>query len=107
MIVTALLLGASASALTPPPGLQFGFYRMAAFRQRVIESGCSADLDTLEDLRRRLAERFGKRAFTWPNVPTSAPGDCSAVSSVYTVNLADFRKEAAVALAIPGAPKPD
>ena len=100
-MIAALLLAASPAA--PPPGLQFAFFRMAAFRQRVIESNCGADLDTLDGLRKRLAQRFGKQAFAWPKVPSTPPGDCRMVSSVFDVNLADFRRDAEAALAAPAA----
>ena len=101
MIASAVALLLAQAAAVPPPGLQFGFFRMAAFRQRVQESNCPADLDALEVLRRRLAARFGKQAFAWPKVPKTPGGDCSVVSNVYSVNLADFRKEAEAALAGP------
>ena len=102
MIVAAFLL--AATPVAPPPGLQFGFFRMAAFRQRVIESNCGGDLDALEALRKRLAKRFGKQAFAWPKVPAGPPGDCRMVSGVFDVNLADFRREAEAALGPPTSP---
>lgn len=96
-LVPILLLAAQPA---PPPGLQFAFFRMAAFRQRVLESNCGADLDALEALHKRLAQRFGKQAFAWPKVPRSPPSDCRLVSSVYQVNLVDFRRDAEAALAL-------
>lgn len=97
----ALLL-AQASPTAAPPGLQFGFFRMAAFRQRAKDSGCERGaLDAeLDGLRERLFKVYGK-AFAWPKVPKSGPGDCRMVESVYRVNLADFRREAEAALAVP------
>ena len=106
MISTALalvLMQASPPAAEPPPGLQFGFFRMAAFRQRAKDLGCNrgqqdAELDIL---RKRLAARYGKKAFDWPKIPNSGAGDCRSVEMVYRVNLADFRKEVDAALAVP------
>jgi len=98
-----VLIQASPAATEPPPGLQFGFFRMAAFRQRVKDLGCNrGQLDAeLEDLRKRLAARYGKKAFSWPKIPNSGPGDCRSVEMVYRVNLVDFRKAVDTALAAP------
>lgn len=103
MIAAAVFLMSQAvsPAPAPPIALQFGFFRMAAFRQRVIESNCGADIDALEALRKRLANRYGKKAFAWPKPSESPPGDCRMVSSVFAVNFAKFRREAEAALATP------
>jgi hypothetical protein len=93
-------------APAPPPGLQFGFYRMAAFQQRAKELRCNRGaLDAeFEMLRKRLAERYGKQAFKLPKIPNSGPGDCGSAESVYRVNLADFRKEVEAVLSSPAPP---
>ena len=103
MIAMGMALLAQASPTAAPPGLQFGFFRMAAFRQRAKDLACErgaldAELDSLHE---RLAKVYGKQAFAWPKVPKSGPGDCRMVESVYRVNLADFRREAEAALAVP------
>lgn len=107
MIAGALaMLLAQATTAEPPPGLQFGFFRMAAFRQRARDLGCGSGTfdDELESLRKRLAKRYGKQAFAWPKIPNSGPGECQVAMSVYQVNLADFRREADAALAQQGIP---
>jgi hypothetical protein len=103
-LVLALAMLAGPAALPPPPpGLQFGFFRMVAFRDRAKELRCPAgQLDQeFESLRKRLAKKYGKKAFANPKHPPSGPGDCFVVLSVYRVNLADFRREAEKALAAP------
>jgi hypothetical protein len=104
VITTALAaLLAQAATAEAPPGLQFGFFRMAAFRQRARDLGCSSGTldDELDTLRKRLAARYGKQAFAWPKTAKSGPGECQVTMSVYQVNLADFRREAEAALAQP------
>jgi hypothetical protein len=103
MILVALALAGAPAAeagAAAPPGLSFGFIRMAVFRQRARELGCRAgDLDgELEAIRKRLAARFGKKAFAYPKVPHSGPGDCFTALSIYRVNLGTFRREAEAAL---------
>ena len=95
------LLAAPATAAAPPPGLVFGFHRMAAFRQRAKELGCGAiELDNqFEAVRKKLVRRYGKKAFALPKIPSGAPGDCYVATSVSRANLADFRKEAEAVLA--------
>ena len=105
--VLALMLAMQAPAApVPPPGLVFGFYRMLAFEQRARVSGCDVgDLNSeLTAIRKRLAARYGKKPFSPPEQPGGAPGDCGTVTNVYRVNMADFRKDAAAALAAPTAP---
>lgn len=96
---------AEAVAPTPPPGLQFAFWRMAAFKSRAKELGCGAGgLDgELEAMRKQLAKRYGKEAFAWPKIPASArasDGDCYSALMVYRANLGDFKRDAAAALAV-------
>ena len=109
-IASALMVMAvpQTSAAELPPGLQFGFWRMAAFRARARELHCGAgDLDrTFEDLRRQLVARFGEDAFKVPEVPKGGPGECSVALSVYRVNLDDWRREVAAALAQAGSAEP-
>lgn len=97
----AMLLAQPVATPVPPPGLQFGFFRMAAFRHRAKELRCnSGALDAqFEALRKRLAKRYGKQAFALPKIPSSGPGDCRAAEVVYRVNLDDFRREVEAALA--------
>jgi len=108
LVLAMLMLGGQA-AVPPPPGLLFGFYRMVAFEQRAKELGCGAhDLDReFEAIRRQLARRYGKKPFSRPKIPPGGVGDCYSAVSVYRVNLADFRRDAAAALAAaPGAAAP-
>jgi hypothetical protein len=102
------LLAAPVAAPAPPPGLMFGFFRMVVFRDRARELGCGArDLDAgFEAIRKRLAKRYGKKAFSPPKHPSGGPGDCGAMVSVYRVNLADFRRQADAALATPAPSMP-
>ncbi|MDO7843487.1 hypothetical protein [Sphingomonas immobilis] len=107
-LIAAAMIAGAASLPAPPPGLQFSFYRMLAFQQRAHELNCgSGDLDAeLADLRRKLIERYGKKAFSPPKQPASGmPGSCFSITSVYRVNLGDFRKLVAETLAAPAAPK--
>ena len=101
-LASALLVMAASqtAAAEPPPGLQFGFWRMVAFRARARELRCaSGDLDqTFEGLRRQLVARYGRDAFKIPDIPRSGPGECSIALSVYRVNLADWQREVAAAL---------
>jgi hypothetical protein len=102
LILAAVLAGASQAP--PPPGLLIGFYRMLAFQQRARELNCGAgDLDDqLAELRRQLIDRYGKKTFSPPKQPpTGLPGTCLSAITVYRVNLVDFRKEVAAALATP------
>jgi hypothetical protein len=105
LLALALLLTASAPASLPeaPPGLAFGQIRMQVFQHRAHELHCpSGDLDReLEQIVRRLQDRYGKKAFPAHKVPAGGPGDCFVVLSVYRVNLADFRKVAEAALKAP------
>ncbi|HEY0412693.1 MAG TPA: hypothetical protein VGD66_06100 [Allosphingosinicella sp.] len=107
-IALAALLAAPTTMPPPPPGLQFGFFRMVAFRQRAKELGCGAgDLDAeFEAIRKKLAKRYGKKPFSMPKVPYSGPGECAVVVPVYHVNLADFRRQAEAALAAPAPSTP-
>jgi hypothetical protein len=102
-LLFALAMAAGQAAPPPPPGLLFGFFRMAAFRQRAKELHCAAgDLDgQLEAIRGRLVRRYGKKAFAYPKIPSSGPGECYVAVSVYRVNLADFVREADAALNAP------
>jgi hypothetical protein len=107
-VALALALSAApVAAQEPPPGLMFGFFRMVVFRDRARELGCGAgDLDAeFEAIRKRLAKRYGKKAFAPPKHPSGGPGDCFVAVSVYRVNLGDFRRQAEAALATP-APSP-
>jgi hypothetical protein len=108
-LLLALALAGSqiAAPPEPPPGLLFGFFRMVVFRDRAKELHCaSGELDReFEGIRRQLARRYGKKAFTPPEHPPGGPGDCGVVLSVYRVNLADFRRDAEAALRAP-APSP-
>lgn len=102
-MIALLALSLQAAAPAPPPGLVFGYYRMLAFRSRARSSGCgTGDLDgELNATVKALGKRYGKKAFEAPKVPASPPGDCGVIRDVYRVNLADFRRDAAAALAAP------
>ena len=102
------MLGSPAALPPPPPGLLFGYYRMFAFQQRARELHCGAgDLDReLQAIRRRLIARYGKKPFSPAKPPPGGPGDCGTALSVYRVNLADFRREAAAALDAPASGPP-
>jgi hypothetical protein len=107
-VASALLVMAASQAPAidpPPPGLQFGFGRMAVFRAWAHELRCGAtDLDrTFDDLRGQLVARFGEAAFKIPEVPKGGgPGDCRDALSLYRVNMEDWRREVAAALAQTG-----
>jgi hypothetical protein len=110
--MSLVALAALVAAPTPPaapPSLSFGLIRMDVFQHRAHELHCaSGELDRdLEQIVHRLRERYGKAAFPTHKVPPGGPGQCGAVLSVYSGNLADFRRyaEAALATAAP-APKP-
>lgn len=100
-LALALLAAPAALPPPPPPGLVFGFYRLVVFQKRAKQLRCGAnELDhEFEVIRKKLVQRYGKKAFAPPEVPTGGFGDCGAAISVYRVNLADFRKEAEAALA--------
>ena len=104
MLAIAMLASPAASS-EPPPGLLFGYYRIFAFQQRAKELGCAAgDLDReFQEIRRELIRRYGKKPFSPAKPPPGGPGDCHVAVSVYRVNLADFRREAAAALGAPAA----
>jgi len=104
----ALLLVAAAPPPEVPPGLQFGYIRMAVFQQRAKELHCGAgQLDgEFAAIRKKLVARYGKKAFGKPKIPNGGPGDCFSALSVYRVNLADFRKQAEAALAAAPAAAP-
>lgn len=100
----ALALAEAAAPATPPPGLHFSFLRMASFRSRAKALGCGAgELDSeLETVRKQLVKHYGKEAFAWPKIPSSAAGrgDCNIIVMVYRTNLGDFKREAAAALSV-------
>ena len=103
-LLLALALAEATAPAAPPPGLQFSFWRMAAFKSRAKDLGCSAGgLDgELEAVRKQLAKRYGKEAFAWPKTPPPAgrsEGDCYMSLMVYRTNLGDFKRDAAAALA--------
>jgi hypothetical protein len=103
-LLLALALAEATAPVAPPPGLQFSFWRMAAFKSRAKQLGCGAGaLDgELEDIRKQLAKRYGKDVFAWPKSPPPAgrDGDCYVALMVYRTNLGDFKREAAAALAV-------
>lgn len=104
-LLLALALAEATAPVAPPPGLQFSFWRMAAFKSRAKDLGCGAGgLDgELETVRKQLAKRYGKDAFAWPKIPSSAAvreGDCYMALMVYRTNLGDFKREAAAAIAV-------
>ncbi|MEA3004425.1 MAG: hypothetical protein QOH81_3213 [Sphingomonadales bacterium] len=103
LALAAAMLAGQAAMPEPPPGLLFGYYRMFAFQQRAKELHCPAgNLDSeLETIRTQLIRRYGKKPFSPPRPPPGGPGDCETAVVVYRVNLTDFRKEAAAALAAP------
>jgi hypothetical protein len=101
VVIAVALLASQPAVQTPPPGLLFGFYRIAAFRHRAKELRCgAAALDgQFEEIRKKLAGRYGKKAFSLPKMPRGGPpGDCQIELSVYSLNLGEFRKEAEAAL---------
>lgn len=105
LLAAAMLAGQPAPR--PPVDLLFGYYRMVVFQQRARELHCRAgDLDrALEQIRRRLNKRYGKKAFSPREHPPGGPGDCGVILSVYRVNLAGFRRDAEAVLSAP-APAP-
>ena len=88
-------LPAADPALPPAPVL-FGYYRMKSFRDRSDDLHCDgpdkrqadAEFDTI---RKRLIDRYGKKAFSPPRGAPSGPGDCRVVMLVYRTNLDDYR----------------
>lgn len=103
-LLLALALAEATAPAAPPPGLQFAFWRMAAFKSRTKSLGCNAGgLDgELEAVRKQLAKRYGKEAFAWPKTPPAgrSEGDCYISLMVYRTNLGDFKRDAAAALAV-------
>jgi hypothetical protein len=103
LALAAAMLAGQAAMPEPPPGLLFGYYRMFAFQQRAKELHCPAgEYDgEFEAIRNQLIRRYGKQPFSPPKPPPGGPGDCETALVLYGVNLADFRKAGAAALAAP------
>jgi hypothetical protein len=102
-LLAAFMLASQPSAPMPEHILRFHYYRLVVFQQRARDLHCEAsDLDrTLEQIRRRLNERYGKDAFKpWDTQP-GGPGDCRSILSVYRLNLEGFRRDAEAALNAP------